>query len=75
MKLAPDCQSDFLFPMFVKAIVDGKIKSFRLSPVLARLHRKNAGKTMTDEAAITFVESKRREKALRLAKPYLAGRS
>ena len=75
MKLAPIRHPAFLFRMVVKAILDGKVKAFRLSPVLARLHRKNAGKTMTDAAAIAFVESKRREKALRLTKPYLAGRS
>jgi hypothetical protein len=75
MKLALVCRSAFLSSMVVKAIVNGKIKAFRLSSVLARLHRKNAGKTMTDAAAIAFVESKRREKALRLVKPYLAGRS
>jgi hypothetical protein len=73
MKLAPPAHPAFLSRMEIKAILDGKVRAFRLSPVLARLHRKNAGKTMTDEAAIAFVETKRREKALRLAKPYLAG--
>jgi hypothetical protein len=61
--------------MFLKAIVDGKVRRIRLSPVLARLHRKNAGKTMTDVEAVAFVEAKRREKALREARPYLAARS
>jgi len=63
----------FIPGMFIKAIVDGKVRKIRLSPVLARLHRKNAGKTMTDAGAVAFVEKKRREKALRAARPYLAG--
>lgn len=60
--------------MFVKAIVDGKVRRFRLTPVLARLHRRNAGKTMTEAGAVAFVERKRRAKALRAARPYLAHR-
>ena len=55
--------------MFMKAIVDGEIRKIRLSPVLARLHRKNAGKRMTDAEAVAFVEAKRRERALREARP------
>ena len=65
---------EMMASMFMKAIVDGKIRRIRLSPVLARLHRKNAGKVMTDAEAVAFVEVKRREKALRDARPYLAGR-
>ena len=57
--------------MFMKAIVDGKIRKIRLSPVLARLHRKNAGKRMTDAEAVAFVETKRREKARRGVWPSL----
>jgi hypothetical protein len=48
---------------------------FRLPPALAKAHKRNAGKTMTDQEAIDFVESKRRELALRRAKPYLESRS
>ena len=61
--------------MFAKAIVGGKLIRFRLSPELARAHRANAGKTMTDQEAVEFVEQKRRALALRRAKPYLASRS
>jgi len=54
--------------MQAKAIVGGRLVSFRLSPELARAHRANAGKTMTDEEAVAFVEKKRRTLALRRAK-------
>ena len=46
---------------------------FRLPPALAKAHKRNASKTMTDQEAIEFVESKRRALALRRAKPYLEG--
>ena len=46
-----------------------------VGPALAKAHKRNAGKTMTDQQAIEFVESKRRKLALRRAKPYLEGRS
>jgi hypothetical protein len=39
---------------------------FRLSPALARAHRENRGKSMTDAEAIEFVEAKRRQRELRL---------
>ncbi len=45
--------------MQAKAIVGGKLVSLKLSPELARAHRANAGKTMTDEQSIAFVEKKR----------------
>lgn len=61
--------------MHAKAIVGGKVVSFKLSPELARAHRANAGKTMTDEESVVFVEKKRRSLALRRAKPYLESRS
>jgi hypothetical protein len=48
---------------------------FRLPAALARAQKRNAGKSITDEKAIAFVESKRRELALRRAKPYLESRS
>ena len=60
--------------MQAKAIVGGKLVSFRLAPELARAHRANAGRTMTDAEAVIFVEKKRRALALRRAKPYLESR-
>ena len=48
--------------------------SFKLSPELARAHRANAGKTMSDAQAVAFVEKKRRRFALRRAQPYLESR-
>ncbi|MCZ7639509.1 MAG: hypothetical protein M5U12_27775 [Verrucomicrobia bacterium] len=61
--------------MYAKAIVGGKLIRFRLSPELARAHRTNAGKAMSEEEVIQFVENRRRALALRRAKPYLASRS
>jgi hypothetical protein len=61
--------------MQAKAIVGGRLVSFRLSPELARAHRANAGKTMPDKEAVAFVEKKRRALALRRAKPYLESHS
>ena len=60
--------------MQAKALVGGKLVSFKLSPELARAHRANAGKTMSDADAVAFVERKRRRFALRRAKPYLESR-
>jgi hypothetical protein len=60
--------------MHATAIVRGKLVQFRLSPGLARAHKRNAGKTMSDQEAIAFVESKRRALALRRAQPYLESR-
>ncbi len=60
--------------MQAKAIVGGKLVSFRLSPELARAHRVNADRAMTDAQAIASVEQKRRSLALRRAKPYLESR-
>ena len=75
MNLAQQPPPGFSAGMFIKAMVDGKVRRFRLSPVLARLHRRNAGRTMTDTQAVAFVERKRRATALRTARPYLASRS
>ena len=50
--------------MQAKAIVGGRLVSFRLSPELARAHRANAGKTMTDAEAVACVEKKRRSLVL-----------
>jgi hypothetical protein len=60
--------------MHATAIVGGKVVRFKLSPALARAHRQNRGKTMTEAEAVAFVETKRRARALRRAKPYLASR-
>jgi hypothetical protein len=57
--------------MQAKAIVGGQLVSFRLSPELARVHRTNAGRTMTDAEAVACVVKKRRSLALRRSKPYL----
>ena len=56
------------------AVVGGKVVRFKLSPALARAHRQNRGKVMTETEAVAFVETKRRARALRRARPYLASR-
>ena len=61
--------------MQAKAIVGGRLVSFRLSPELAQAQRANAGRTLTDAEAVACVEKKRRALALRRAKPYLETRS
>ena len=60
--------------MYATAIVEGKVVRFKLSPALARAHRKNRGKPMTESEAVAFVEGKRRARALRRARPYRASR-
>lgn len=60
--------------MYATAVVGGKVVRFKLSPALARAHRQNRGKSMTEAEAIAFVENKRRARALRRARPYLASR-
>jgi hypothetical protein len=60
--------------MYATAVVGGKVVRFKLSPALARAHRQNRGKVMTEAEAIAFVEAKRRARALRRARPYLASR-
>ena len=60
--------------MYATAIVGGKGVRFKLSPALVRAHRQNRGKGMTEAEAIAFVENKRRARALRRARPYLASR-
>ena len=60
--------------MYATAVVGGKVVRFKLSPALARAHRQNRGKAMTESEAIVFVEAKRRARALRRARPYLASR-
>jgi hypothetical protein len=61
--------------MHATAVVDGKVVRFKLSPALARAHRANRGQSMTEAEAVRFVEAKRRARALRRAKPYLASHS
>jgi hypothetical protein len=61
--------------MYATAVVEGKVVRLKLSPALARAHRQNRGKTMTEREAVAFVEANRRERALRRAGPYLASRS
>jgi hypothetical protein len=60
--------------MYATAVVGGKVVRFKLSPALARAHRQNRGKVMTEADAVAFGEAKRRARALRRARPYLAGR-
>lgn len=60
--------------MYATAVVGGKVVRFKLSPALARAHRQNRGKAMTEADAVAFVETKRRARALRRARPYLASR-
>jgi hypothetical protein len=60
--------------MYATALVGGKVVRFKLSPALARAHRHNRGKAMTEAEAVGFVEAKRRTRALRRARPYLASR-
>jgi hypothetical protein len=60
--------------MYATAVIGGKVVRFKLSPALARAHRQNRGKSMTEAEAIAFVENKRRVRALRRARPYLASR-
>ncbi len=61
--------------MYATAVVEGKVIRFKLSPALARAHRENRGKTMTEKEAVAFVEAKRPSRALRRAKPYLESHS
>ena len=61
--------------MYATAVVGGKVVRFKLSPGLARAHRRNQGKTMTEAEAVAFVEAKRRARALRRARPYRASRA
>ena len=60
--------------MYATAVVGGKVVRFKLSRALARAHRQNRGKAMTEAEAVAFVETKRRARALRRARPYLASR-
>ena len=61
--------------MYATAVVEGKVVRFKLSPALARAHRENRGKTITEQEAVESVEAKRRSRALRRAQPYLESNS
>ena len=51
---------------FVLAFVFGMIAvRFKLSPALARAHRRNRGKASTEAEAVAFVEASRRARAQR----------
>jgi len=49
--------------MYATAVVGGKVVRFKLSPALARAHRQNRGKTMTEGDAVAFVATRRRARA------------
>ena len=58
--------------MHATAVV--KEKSFGSNSTGRSTHRANRNKTMSEQEAIAFVESKRRARTLRRAKPYLESR-
>jgi len=60
--------------MQAKAIIGGKLVSFRLSPELACAHRANAGRTMTDAEAVAFVEKKCRKARANWSKSFRRSR-
>jgi hypothetical protein len=60
--------------MYATAVVGGKVVRLTLSQELARAHRQNLRKRMTDAEAMAFVENKRRARARRRARPYRACR-
>ena len=53
------------------AIVRGKLVKFHLPESLAKAHRRNRGKSMTDQEAVDFVERKRQQRMLRTVRAYL----
>jgi hypothetical protein len=65
----------YLAAMNVNAIVGGKLIKLKLSPGLAAAWKQNKGRHMSETEAVRFVETKRREHALRQASPYLATRA
>ena len=66
--------SAYAHVMYATAVVGGKIIRFKLSPALVRAHRQNRGKAVTESEAVVFVGIRRRARALRRARPYLASR-
>jgi hypothetical protein len=73
-RLCPMATFAYAGVMYATAVVGGKVVRFKLSPALARAHRQNRGKAMTEAEAVAVVEAKRRARALRRARPYLASR-
>jgi hypothetical protein len=65
----------YLAAVNVNAIVGGKLIKLKLSPGLAAAWKQNKGRRMSEREAVRFVETKRREHALRQASPYLATRA
>ena len=61
--------------MYATMTIKGKTYRYKVPPELAKAQRANRGKKMTNQEVIDFVEAKRREAALRHAKPYLESRS
>ena len=59
----------YLAAMNVNAIVGGKLIKLKLSPGLAAAWKQNKGRRMNETEAVRFVETKRREHALRQASP------
>lgn len=55
--------------VYATVVVEGKVVRFKLSPALARAHRANRGKTITELEAVALVKAKRRVRALRRAGP------
>ena len=56
-------------------MIGGKLIKLKLSPGLAAAWKQNKGRHMSETEAVRFVETKRREHALRQASPYLATRA
>jgi hypothetical protein len=54
--------------MYATAVVGGKVVRFKLSPALARAHRENRGREITEAEAIAGVGSVPRARAARRAK-------
>jgi len=61
--------------MNVNAIVGGKLSKLKLSPGLVAAWKQNKRRHMSETEAVRFVETKRREHALRQASPFLATRA
>ena len=59
--------------MYATAVVDGKVVRFKLSPALARAHRENRGKSLSEKEAVAVVEAKRQLQARRRAMQDLQG--
>jgi len=60
--------------MYAVAIVEGRVVRFKLSRALVRAHRQNRGKMMSEGETVAFVETNRRARTPRSARPYVASR-